>query len=165
MKKTTIKGLFGRESARRAAGGAEAPAEGSGTANRIAAAEAGAIGSEEHESADSALKRLGEALLSRLGLPEGLSTAEAVDMIISMWEKNGADEGADGEAEGDADAGPEAEKPAAGGAARSSSLPRPLSGTLADAPEPDYQNMSAAQFRALKKQLHRASMNGLKVRI
>ena len=44
-------------------------------------------------------------------------------------------------------------------------LPLPLAGGLAQAPEADYETMSAEQFRTLRKQLKRAAMDGRRVRL
>ena len=44
-------------------------------------------------------------------------------------------------------------------------LPLPLAGGLAQAPEADYETMSAEQFRTLRKQLKRAAMDGRRIRL
>ena len=44
-------------------------------------------------------------------------------------------------------------------------LPLPLAGGVAQAPEADYETMSAEQFRTLRKQLKRAAMDGRRIRL
>ena len=44
-------------------------------------------------------------------------------------------------------------------------LPRPIRGSMGQAPETDYENMSSEDFRKLRRQLKKASMDGRRVRI
>ena len=44
-------------------------------------------------------------------------------------------------------------------------LPRPIRGSIGEAPAADYESMSAEQFRRLKKQLQRAASDGRRVRL
>lgn len=117
----------------------------------------------------AALARLGAAFLGRLELPEGMSTEEAVAAILGMWENAGTAR-ADKPEAGAADKAPEetpSEDEDAGEeyANELRRLPRTLHGSLSEAPEADYEGMSAEQFRRLKKQLQRASLEGRKIRI
>ena len=103
---------------------------------------------------ESAYAKLGKAFINRLHLPNELiaNAAEVesiVNRIISVWEKveNAEESFADA-----ADANAER-------------LPLPLAGGLAQAPEADYETMSAEQFRTLRKQLKRAAMDGRRIRL
>ena len=129
-------------------------------------------GSGLKQDEDAALAALGRAFIERLDLPEGMTAAEAAEAVIAMWESG---EGAEAHAPAgqEATAASEAAEAnaadeAKGGetaAKRGAELPLPVRGELADAPEPDYSRMSSEQFRKLKKQLARASMDGLRIRI
>ncbi len=102
--------------------------------------------------------------INRLHLPNELiaNAAEVesiVNRIISVWEKveartadSAAEENAEESFEDAADANAER-------------LPLPLAGGLAQAPEADYETMSAEQFRTLRKQLKRAAMDGRRIRL
>ena len=122
------------------------------------------IGAEAgDENTEDALKRLGAAFIARLNVPEGMTTAEAVEAILSVWEKDGAAAAtapAHGAEAPDEDE-PEAEEPAKS----VTRLPKTLRGGLGEAPEADYESMSAEQFRRLKKQLQRAAADGRKIRL
>lgn len=111
---------------------------------------------QERGSDTAALTMLGSAFLERLGVPEGMTAKEAVDAILSMWRK--ADEGAAARRGQGGEEADEAEAPAR-------RLPRTIRGGLAEAPEADYESMSAEQFRRLQKQLKRASMDGRRIRL
>lgn len=134
--------------------------------------EAGASGETDH------LARLGEAFIARLNIPKGMDVREAVERIIAMW--NDADalrasrEGGSENAAEDVGAHESEElgekledAPATSDLQnkRSERLPTPIRGGLFDAPRADYESMSAEQFRRLKKQLERASMDGRKIRL
>lgn len=113
---------------------------------------------------ESAYAKLGKAFINRLHLPNELianaSEVESiVNRIISVWEKveartadSAAEENAEESFEDAADANAER-------------LPLPLAGGLAQAPEADYETMSAEQFRTLRKQLKRAAMDGRRIRL
>lgn len=129
-----------------------------------------------YDSADGHLARLGAAFLARLNIPEGMDESEAAERIITMW--NDADEhGRQGESTAASDAGYSAEHigetvPAEedsvygdGNGKREGKLPSPIRGGLFEAPRADYESMSAEQFRRLKKQLERASMDGRRIRL
>ncbi|MBQ1685363.1 MAG: hypothetical protein II072_07630 [Clostridia bacterium] len=134
-------------------------------ASQEPAANAPEIGAEAgDENTEDALKRLGAAFIARLNVPEGMTTAEAVEAILSVWEKDG---GAAAPApvraeEAPAEDEPEAEEEPAKSVTR---LPKTLRGGLGEAPEADYESMSAEQFRRLKKQLQRAAADGRKIRL
>ncbi len=133
------------------------------------AAEPALQGNEaEHAGAavqhENAYAKLGKAFINRLHLPNELiaNAAEVesiVNRIISVWEKveartadSATEENAEESFEDAADANAER-------------LPLPLAGGLAQAPEADYENMSAEQFRTLRKQLKRAAMDGRRIRL
>ncbi len=126
-------------------------------------------GSEAENAADAvqhenAYAKLGKAFISRLHLPDELiaNAAEVesiVNRIISVWEKVEA-KTADAAAEENAE---ESFEDAAD--ANTERLPLPLAGGLAQAPETDYETMSAEQFRTLRKQLKRAAMDGRRIRL
>ncbi len=113
---------------------------------------------------ENAYAKLGKAFINRLHLPNELiaNAAEVesiVNRIISVWEKveaktadSAAEENAEESFEDAADANAER-------------LPLPLAGGLAQAPEADYETMSAEQFRTLRKQLKRAAMDGRRIRL
>ena len=82
-----------------------------------------------------------------------------VNRIISVWEKVEA-RTADSAAEENAE-----ESFADAADANAERLPLPLAGGLAQAPEADYETMSAEQFRTLRKQLKRAAMDGRRIRL
>lgn len=122
------------------------------------------IGAETvDENTEDALKRLGAAFIARLNVPEGMTTAEAVEAILSVWEKDG---GAAAPAPVRAEEAPAEDEPEAEEPAKSvTRLPKTLRGGLGEAPEADYESMSAEQFRRLKKQLQRAAADGRKIRL
>lgn len=123
----------------------------------------------EHAGSDH-LARLGEAFLARLDLPEGMSEEEAAERIISMWNEKDAfrasneAEGAETEAHF-GESAPDDPDDVRFEAARPPRLPMPIRGGLFEAPKADYESMSAEQFRRLKKQLERASMDGRRIRL
>lgn len=143
------------------------------------------VGEAEHENGgehggangenDGHLARLGAAFLARLNLPEGMDEREAAERIIAMW--NGAD--TRGAAENQAESGEDYSEENAGenepledapmsgarGEKHGGRLPAPIRGGLFEAPRADYESMSAEQFRRLKKQLERASMDGRRIRL
>lgn len=128
-----------------------------------------------YDSADGHLARLGAAFLARLNIPEGMDEREAAERIIAMW--NGAD--TRGAAENEAESGEDYSEENAGesepledapmsgarGEKHGGRLPAPIRGGLFEAPRADYESMSAEQFRRLKKQLERASMDGRRIRL
>lgn len=103
-----------------------------------------------------ALMRLGAEFLKRLDIPEGMSAAEAVDAIISMWDEGGKA----GEGAGYTERIRRENDPVT-----TAKLPKTLRGGLNELPEADYESMSAEQFRRLKKQLKRADMDGRRIRL
>ena len=113
---------------------------------------------------ENAYAKLGKAFINRLHLPNELianaSEVESiVNRIISVWEKVEA-KTADSAAEENAE-----ESFADAADANAERLPLPLAGGLAQAPEADYETMSAEQFRTLRKQLKRAAMDGRRIRL
>ena len=133
------------------------------------AAESALQGNEAENAAaavqhENAYAKLGKAFINRLHLPNELianaSEVESiVNRIISVWEKVEA-RTADSAAEENAE-----ESFADAADANAERLPLPLAGGLAQAPEADYETMSAEQFRTLRKQLKRAAMDGRRIRL
>ena len=133
------------------------------------AAEPALQGSEAENAAaavqhESAYAKLGKAFINRLHLPNELianasEVENIVNRIISVWEKVEA-KTADSAAEENAE---ESFEDAA--EANAERLPLPLAGGLAQAPEADYETMSAEQFRTLRKQLKRAARDGRRIRL
>lgn len=118
------------------------------------------IAGDEKTAAENALMRLGSALLDRLHVPEGMTLTEAVDAVLSVWENAGS---AAEEPDTDEETGEEQEE--APEAPQKRSFPRPMHGSMTSDTGADYDSMSAEQFRRLKKQLRRASMDGRKIRL
>ena len=136
------------------------PWTGAASAAFPAAAEAGTAPAltelPGREDDTEALAKLGEAFLARLGVPEGMTAAEAAEAIIAMWQDPGFSAKANVA---------EAPAPEPSGEQKALRLPAPLKGGLADAPEADYESMSAEQFRRLTGELRRASRDGRKIRL
>lgn len=126
-------------------------------------------GGERTDAPETAEHRLGAAMLERLGIPEGIDREEAVDRILLHWDELSDSYGA--EAHGNGMRMPEREQPvfkAEYTPQRNEGrvmLPRPIPGRLGQAPEADYESMSAEQFRRLRKQLKRAASDGRRVRL
>lgn len=123
----------------------------------------------------SPFERLGEAFLARLNLPDGMDESEAVERILEMWNdadafrvsgRDGAVHSETAESEAlDDETDFDSSIRKSGDEAHAPRLPSPIRGGLFEAPKADYESMSAEQFRRLKKQLERASMDGRKIRL
>ena len=103
---------------------------------------------------------LGEAMLERVGIPEGINPiAVVVTLLRRMDNENDNTDGPK-----DSPDGPEDGQDSMN-AKRNAMLPRPIRGSMGQAPETDYENMSSEDFRKLRRQLKKASMDGRRVRI
>ena len=118
-----------------------------------------------HDSSDSngspgsyerAAMMLGEAMLERVGIPEGINPIAVVVTLLRRMdnENDGPEDGSDGSNDADSM-----------NAKRNAMLPRPIRGSMGQAPETDYESMSSEDFRKLRRQLKKASMDGRRVRI
>ena len=121
-------------------------------------------GEPEARAADPA-ERLGRAMLDRLGIPEGLDEDELVDALLDEW-MNGEDEEEPEEEEED----DEEELPVPRGDAPEdlfthSRRPVPMRAGAGVSSPVDYQDMSAEQFRNLKKFMKKASADGKRIRL
>ena len=109
-----------------------------------------------HDSYERAAMMLGEAMLERVGIPEGINPIAVVVTLLRRMdnENDGPEDGSDGSNDADSM-----------NAKRNAMLPRPIRGSMGQAPETDYENMSSEDFRKLRRQLKKASMDGRRVRI
>lgn len=113
-----------------------------------------------HDSYERAAMMLGEAMLERVGIPEGINPiAVVVTLLRRMDNENDNTDGPK-----DSPDGPEDGQDSMN-AKRNAMLPRPIRGSMGQAPETDYENMSSEDFRKLRRQLKKASMDGRRVRI
>lgn len=110
---------------------------------------------------------LGSAMLDRIGIPEGIHPIAVVVTLLERMDREEAS-GSSSDAENDEDAG-NAEDAALNRAAhtsgRDAALPRPMRGSMGQAPETDYYGMSSEDFRNLREKLKRASRDGRRIRI
>lgn len=102
-----------------------------------------------HDSYERAAMMLGEAMLERVGIPEGINPIAVVVTLLQRMANE--DDNTDG--------------PDSMNAKRNAMLPRPIRGSMGQAPETDYESMSSEDFRKLRRQLKKASMDGRRVRI
>ena len=109
-----------------------------------------------HDSYERAAMMLGEAMLERVGIPEGINPIAVVVTLLRRMdnENDGPENGSDGSNDADSM-----------NAKRNAMLPRPIRGSMGQAPETDYESMSSEDFRKLRRQLKKASMDGRRVRI
>ena len=107
-------------------------------------------------SYERAAMMLGEAMLERVGIPEGINPIAVVVTLLRRMdnENDGPEDGSDGSNDADSM-----------NAKRNAMLPRPIRGSMGQAPETDYESMSSEDFRKLLRQLKKASMDGRRVRI
>ena len=113
-----------------------------------------------HDSYERAAMMLGEAMLERVGIPEGINPIAVVVTLLQRMANE--DDNTDGPK--DSPDGPK-DGPDSMNAKRNAMLPRPIRGSMGQAPETDYENMSSEDFRKLRRQLKKASMDGRRVRI
>lgn len=109
-----------------------------------------------HGSYERAAMMLGEAMLERVGIPEGINPIAVVVTLLRRMdnENDGPEDGSDGSNDADSM-----------NTKRNAMLPRPIRGSMGQAPETDYESMSSEDFRKLRRQLKKASMDGRRVRI
>ena len=113
-----------------------------------------------HDSYERAAMMLGEAMLERVGIPEGINPiAVVVTLLRRMDNENDNTDGPKDSPDGPKD-GTDSMN-----AKRNAMLPRPIRGSMGQAPETDYESMSSEDFRKLRRQLKKASMDGRRVRI
>ena len=113
-----------------------------------------------HDSYERAAMMLGEAMLERVGIPEGINPIAVV--VTRLQRMANEDDNTDGPK--DSPDGPK-DGPDSMNAKRNAMLPRPIRGSMGQAPETDYESMSSEDFRKLRRQLKKASMDGRRVRI
>lgn len=113
-----------------------------------------------HDSYERAAMMLGEAMLERVGIPEGINPIAVVVTLLQRMANE--DDNTDGPKDGPD--GPK-DSPDSMNAKRNAMLPRPIRGSMGQAPETDYESMSSEDFRKLRRQLKKASMDGRRVRI
>ena len=109
-----------------------------------------------HDSYERAAMMLGEAMLERVGIPEGINPIAVVVTLLQRMDNE--DDNTDSPEDGP-------DSPDSMNAKRNAMLPRPIRGSMGQAPETDYENMSSEDFRKLRRQLKKASMDGRRVRI
>lgn len=113
---------------------------------------------------------LGTAMLDRIGIPEGI---HPIAVVVSLLERMDSEEasGSISDAENDeaAENAENGEKTALNRAVHASgryaALPRPMRGSMGQAPETDYGSMSSEDFRNLREKIKRASRDGRRIRI
>ncbi|MBO6061549.1 MAG: hypothetical protein J6P98_05495 [Clostridia bacterium] len=151
MKNKSIRQLFG---AIAEGGGSERE---NGSANSAPREEA-----PEEPKAMSPAERLGRALLDRLGAADdGVTEEELVEAILAERENAGDPEPEPEEEPGDQPEEREAEPPFAGHSRR----PLPIkTGSASPAPV-DYADMSAEQFRSIRKLLKKAAAEGRRIKL
>ena len=109
-----------------------------------------------HDSYERAAMMLGEAMLERVGIPEGINPIAVVVTLLQRMDNE--DDNTDSPEDGP-------DSPDSMNAKRNAMLPRPIRGSMGQAPETDYESMSSEDFRKLRRQLKKASMDGRRVRI
>lgn len=131
-------------------------------------------GGDESEYERAALM-LGTAMLDRIGIPEGI---HPIAVVVTLLERMDSEEasGSISDAENDEAAeNPEndeaaenegnGENRAVHASGRYAALPRPMRGSMGQAPETDYFGMSSEDFRNLREKIKRASRDGRRIRI
>lgn len=138
---------------------------------------AGGIESEYERAA----LMLGTAMLDRIGIPEGIHPIAVVVTLlermdneeasgsISDAENDEASENAENdeatEIEEIAENAENGKNRAVHASGRYAALPRPMRGSMGQAPETDYYGMSSEDFRNLREKIKRASRDGRRIRI
>ncbi len=136
-------------------------------------------GSSGNESEyERAAFMLGTAMLDRIGIPEGIHPIAVVVTLlermdseeaagsISDAENAGNDEAAEiSENVENAEIAENGENRAVHASGRYAALPRPMRGSMGQAPETDYFGMSSEDFRNLREKIKRASRDGRRIRI
>lgn len=122
---------------------------------------------EDKSEYDRAAFMLGSAMLDRIGIPEGI---HPIAVVVTLLERMDNEENTndDSVAENDEEVGnteDTALNKAVHVSGRNSTLPRPMRGSMGQAPETDYYGMSSEDFRNLREKLKRASRDGRRIRI
>lgn len=135
------------------------PAMHDGQENGSNEQETGAGGNETEY--DRAAFMLGSAMLDRIGIPEGI---HPIAVVATLLERMDSEE-ASGSISDAGNAEDAALNRAVHASGRNATLPRPMRGSMGQAPETDYYGMSSEDFRNLREKLKRASRDGRRIRI
>lgn len=119
---------------------------------------------------------LGNAMLEKIGIPNDINPIAVVVTLLQRMENEDSMEQTEGagsrndvdEAVASAAAPKSRETQAAEmqtTSGRNPELPRPIRGSIGEAPETDYFGMSSEDFRNLREKLIRASREGRRIRI
>lgn len=140
---------------------------------------------EDKSEYDRAAFMLGSAMLDRIGIPEGIHPIAVVATLLERMDSEEAS-GSISDAENDEaiendeyaenpenaeniENSENGEKTALNRAVRAygrdAALPRPMRGSMGQAPETDYYGMSSEDFRNLREKIKRASRDGRRIRI
>lgn len=122
---------------------------------------------EDKSEYDRAAFMLGSAMLDRIGIPEGI---HPIAVVVTLLERIDNEENTndDSVAENDEEVGnteDTALNKAVHVSGRNGTLPRPMRGSMGQAPETDYYGMSSEDFRNLREKLKRASRDGRRIRL
>lgn len=122
---------------------------------------------EDKSEYDRAAFMLGSAMLDRIGIPEGI---HPIAVVVTLLERMDNEENTndDSVAENDEEVGnteDTALNKAVHVSGRNGTLPRPMRGSMGQAPETDYYGMSSEDFRNLREKIKRASRDGRRIRI
>lgn len=122
---------------------------------------------EDKSEYDRAAFMLGSAMLDRIGIPEGI---HPIAVVVTLLERMDNEENTndDSVAENDEEVGnteDTALNKAVHVSGRNGTLPRPMRGSMGQAPETDYYGMSSEDFRNLREKLKRASRDGRRIRL
>lgn len=107
---------------------------------------------------------LGSAMLDRIGIPEGIHPIAVVVTLLERMDNEEASSSVS-DAENDNDAENTALNRADHAFGKDAVLPRPMRGSMGQAPETDYYGMSSEDFRNLREKIKRASRDGRRIRI
>lgn len=122
---------------------------------------------EDKSEYDRAAFMLGSAMLDRIGIPEGIHPIAVVATLLERMD-NEENTNDDSVAENDEEVGnteDTALNKAVHVSGRNGTLPRPMRGSMGQAPETDYYGMSSEDFRNLREKIKRASRDGRRIRI
>lgn len=142
-------------------------------------------GSSGNESEyERAAFMLGTAMLDRIGIPEGIHPIAVVVTLLERMDReeasgsisNAENDEASENAENDeaaeiseiaenAEIAENGKNRSAHASGRYAALPRPMRGSMGQAPETDYFGMSSEDFRNLREKIKRASRDGRRIRI
>lgn len=121
-------------------------------------------GSGDANEYERAAFMLGSAMLDRIGIPEGI---HPIAVVVTLLERMDNEEAYGGisDAGNDRDEENAASMGAEHASGRDAVLPRPMRGSMGQAPETDYYGMSSEDFRNLREKIKRASRDGRRIRI